>query len=141
MKRLAASRARIARVRRVQHSHAAAAASAAQGAVASLETSVDRLGAMRSGLLQSSGTSSGMTLAGVHELASRLDHARASLADAIVGARATAAARTDARDEARRRHESADKLDARAAAALARHAERRLRGLGRRTLRREGDIE
>ncbi len=140
MKRLAATRARIARVRRIEHLHAVAAANAADGAVISLETSVSRLSEMRSGLLGSgSGTSNGMTLAGVHELASRLDHAHASLADAIVGARATASARTEARHEARRRQESADKLDARAAAALAQHAERRLQGLGRRITSRNGE--
>jgi hypothetical protein len=55
----------------------------------------------------------------------RLDNARAGLTDAIVSARTVAADRAAQRLEARRRKESAEKLDDRAATAFARLIEAR----------------
>lgn len=118
-------RARIARVRHVQHMQAAAAAAAAQGQLVQLEISAERLATLRGSLDCAPGLSSGATLSGAAELALRLDNARAGLTDAIVSARALAAERAEQRLDARRRKESADKLDSRAAAALARLLEQR----------------
>jgi hypothetical protein len=132
MKAALARRARIARVRRIEHLHAAADAAAADSQVAALEASSERLGALRGGLTGEIGASSGAALAHTHELAMRLDVARAGLADAIVGARFTASACAEVRIEKRRGQDSAEKLEARATADLARLAERRAGAIGRR---------
>lgn len=141
MKALVARRARIARVRHVQHLQAAAAASAAEAHAASLESSAARLAELRGGLLQQTGGTSGAALGHAHELAMRLDAARLGMSDAIAGARASASASAEARLEARRRQESADKLDARANAALARFTDRRASALGRRRRGLAGETE
>jgi len=125
MKALVQSRARIARVRRVQHIQAAAAAQAAQGQLAQLETSAERLATLRGSLAFAAGPCTGAALSSVGELAMRLDHARDGLTDAIVSARSIVAERAAQRLEARRRKESAEKLDARAGEALARLIEQR----------------
>ncbi|MBV9843433.1 MAG: hypothetical protein JOY99_18170 [Sphingomonadaceae bacterium] len=132
MKGQVARRARIARVRRIEHLHAAAEAAAAEAQVVSLEASSERLAALRGGLIGEIGASTGARIAHTHELAMRLDVARAGLTDAIAGARITAASRAEARIEARRNQDSAEKLEARAAADLARLAERRANAIGRR---------
>jgi hypothetical protein len=62
----------------------------------------------------------------------RLDNARHGLADAIVSARAVATECAEQRLEARRRKESADKLDSRAATALARLLDQRASATNRR---------
>lgn len=128
-------RARITRVRRIEHVHAAAAAAAAQAQVAHLEASERRLAELRGGLVSEVGATTGAALGHAHELAMRLDGARASLGDAIAGARITAAASSEARIEARRNEESAHKLEERTNAELARMAERRAHRIG---LRRRG---
>jgi len=125
MKAIVQQRARIARVRHVQHLQAAAAAAAAQGQLDQLELSAQRLATLRGSLGCAPGLSTGAALSGAAELALRLDNARIGLTDAIVSARAVAAERAEQRIEARRRKESADKLDSRAAAALARLIEQR----------------
>ena len=131
-------RARLARVRRIEHLHAAAEAVAADAQVASLEASSERLRALRGGLIGDVGPTSGARLGHTHELAMRLDVARAGLFDAITGARLTAGACAEARLEARRNQESAEKLEARAAAELARLGERRASAIG---MRRRGSGE
>ena len=132
MKRAVERRARIARVRRIEHLHAAAQAATADAQVVSLEASSERLNVLRGGLIGETGASSGAQIGHTHELAMRLDVARVGLFDAIAGARITAAASAEARIEARRNQESADKLEARAAASLAMLAERRANALGTR---------
>jgi hypothetical protein len=124
MKQKAAKRARIARVRRVQHSLAAAAAARAENHATMLETSADRLAQLRFSLAVDKGTSSGAAIANLGELAMRLDDARHGLNDAIASARANADQQAEARLAARRRQESANKLENRAAAALAEFLER-----------------
>jgi hypothetical protein len=126
MKAVAQKRARVARVRHIQHAQAAAAAAAAQGQLVHLETSAERLGALRGSLVVATGISSGAALSSVNELAMRLDHARDGLSDAIVSARIIAAERAQERLEARRQKESASRLDRRAATALARLIEQRM---------------
>lgn len=138
MKSAVDRRARIARVRRIEHLHAAARAASADAQVASLEASSERLSALRGGLIGEIGTTRGAQLGHTHELAMRLDVARAGLFDAIAGARITAAGFAEARIEARRNQESAEKLEARAASELARLAERRAGAIG---LRRRGPAE
>ncbi|USI73720.1 hypothetical protein [Sphingomonas morindae] len=125
MSALVRRRERIARVRRVEHAQAAAAAAAAEAKLAQLETSESRLTQLRSSLSWELGDFSAATLASRAELALRLDEARFGLADAIEGARATAALRREERVEARIRQESATKLSSRAATDIARAAERR----------------
>jgi hypothetical protein len=125
MKGTVRSRARIARVRRIQHIQAAAAAQAAQGQLAQLETSAERLAALRGSLAFAPGICSGAALSRIGELAMRLDSAREGLTDAIVSARSVVAERAAQRLEARQRRESAEKLDARAAEALGRLIEQR----------------
>lgn len=126
MKAVAQKRARIARVRHIQHVQAAAAAAAAQGQLAHLETSAERLGALRGSLAFAPGVSNGASLSSIAELGMRLDNARDGLADAIVSARLIAAERAEERLEARRQKESACRLDSRAAAALAELIEQRM---------------
>lgn len=124
MKQKAAKRARIARVRRVQHSLAAAAAARAENHAVMLETSAERLAQLRFSLSVGKGPSNGAIMANLGELAMRLDDARHGLADAIASARANAAQQAEVRLDARRRQESANKLESRAAAALADFLER-----------------
>jgi len=119
IKQKAAKRARIARVRKVQHSLAAAAAARAENHAVMLETSAERLAQLRFSLSVNKGMSSGAVMANLGELAMRLDDARHGLKDAIASARANASQQAEVRLEARRRQESANKLEARAAAALA----------------------
>lgn len=124
MKQKAAKRARIARVRRVQHNLAAAAATRAESHATTLETSARRLAQLRFSLSLSKGLSDGAAIAHLGELAMRLDDARHGLTDAIASARANAAQQAEVRLDARRRQESANKLETRAAAALADFLER-----------------
>jgi hypothetical protein len=128
VKALVQKRARIARVRRVQHVQAAAVAAAAEGHVIQLESSAKRLAALRDSLTVAPGMLSGAALSNAAELSMRLDQARQGLPDAIVCARAAAADRAAARLEARKKQESAERLDERAAEAFARWAERRMLG-------------
>ncbi len=125
IKQKVAKRARIARVRRVQHSLAAAAAARAEHQAVTLETSAQRLSQLRFSLAVGKGMSSGATLANLGELAMRLDDARHGLTDAIASARANAEQHAEVRLDARRRQESANKLEARAQAALAEFLEKR----------------
>jgi hypothetical protein len=124
IKQKAAKRTRIARVRKVQHSLAAAAAARAENHAQMLETSADRLAQLRFSLSIGKGMSNGAAMANLGELAMRLDDARHGLTDAIASARANASQQADIRLEARRRQESANKLEARAAAALEEFLER-----------------
>jgi hypothetical protein len=126
MKAIAQKRARIARVRHVQHMQAAAAVAAAEGHVLQLETSAARLATLRGSLSVMPGASSGAALNNAGELAMRLDSVREGLTGAITNARVIVDQRAEARLEARRRQESADKLDARAATALARWLDRNM---------------
>ena len=126
MKAVAQKRARIARVRHIQHVQATAAAAAAQGQLVHLETSAERLGALRGSLAFTPGISNGASLSSIAELAMRLDNARDGLADAIVSARIIAAERAEERLEARCQKESASRLGSRAAAALADLIEQRI---------------
>jgi hypothetical protein len=125
-------RARIARVRRLQHGLAASSAAAAVGQLRSLEISRERLGQMRSDLSASQGETSGAQLSAAGELAMRLDAARLGLAPTIEAARNAAAAREQARLQARREQESAERLEQAAARAAQAGAERRMNRTGRR---------
>lgn len=124
-------RARIVRVRRVQHVQAAGAVAEAEARVAALENSAARLATLRTVLIDGGGHGSGATLANAHELATRLDAARAGLSDAIVAAQATVLARDRQRIAARIEQEGAEKLRARAEADRAARSERRAAGLVR----------
>jgi len=125
IKQKAAKRTRIARVRRVQHSLAAAAAARAEHQAVTLETSAQRLSQLRFSLVAGKGMSSGAALASLGELSMRLDDARHGLTDAIASARANAEQHAEVRLDARRRQESANKLEARAQAALEEFLEKR----------------
>jgi hypothetical protein len=124
-------RARIVRVRKVQHVQAAGAVAEAEARVASLENSAARLGDLRGVLIDGGGHGSGMALANAHELATRLDAARAGLTDAIVAARANAFSKDRQRIAARIAQEGAEKLRARAEADRAARSERRAAALVR----------
>lgn len=124
MKAKVAKRTRIARVRRIQHDLAAADAARAENHAAMLENSAERLMQLRQSLVARHGRSDGATLANLGELAMRLDAAREGLSDAIASARASAEYQAGIRLEARRRQESADRLESRAADALAQFLER-----------------
>lgn len=124
MKHKAEKRTRVARVRRIQHSLAAASAVRAENQAVTLETSARRLAQLRFSLGFSKGLSDGATLANLGELAMRLDDARLGLTDAIASARANANHQAEIRLDARRRQESANKLETRAKAALADFLER-----------------
>lgn len=124
MKARVAKRQRIARVRRIQHDLAAADAARAENHATMLENSAERLMQLRQSLTAGMGRSNGATLANLGELAMRLDAARSGLADAITSARAAAEHQASLRLDARLRQESADKLKARAASALADYLER-----------------
>ena len=125
-------RARIARVRRLQHGLAASSAAAAAGQLRNLENSRDRIARIRSELNAPSGATNGAWLSSAGELAMRLDAARLGLAGNIDAARAQAAAREQARLQARREQESADKLEQAAARAAADAAEARMMRSGAR---------
>lgn len=133
-------RARIARVRRVQHGLAASSAAQAAGQLRDLELSHDRLAQMRRELSAEEGMTSGAWLAAAGELASRLDTARVGLTGSINAARSLAAAREQARLQARREQESAEKLQAAAARAAAEAADIRISRSGTRG-RRKGAAE
>lgn len=124
MKAKVLKRSRISRVRRVQHSLVAADAARAENHAAMLESSAERLVQLRHSMTAGQGNSDGASLASLGELAARLDDARHGLSSAIASARAAAAHQADLRLEARRRQESADKLETRAANALAAFLER-----------------
>lgn len=134
-KQKATKRTRIARVRKVQHSLAAAAAAQAENQAVMLETSAERLSQLRFSLRVGKGLTSGGTIANLGELAMRLDDARHGLNDAIASARANANQHAEVRLEARRKQESANKLEARAAVALAEFLENRAVGSPRRKTR------
>ena len=118
-------RARIARVRRIQHGIASIAAAKASGHVQLLEANEQRLKAMREGLAADPGATSGATLAGIGELAMRLETAREGLNTTIANARVAARLREEARIGARREQDCAEKLERRAATAVARAHEKR----------------
>ena len=118
-------RARIARVRRIQLGIASVAAARASGHVQFLEANEQRLKAMREGLAANPGTTCGATLAGIGELAMRLEAARESLGTTIASARVAARLREEARLGARREQDCAEKLERKAASAAARADEKR----------------
>jgi len=125
MSSLVRRRERIARVRRVEHVLASGAAAAADAQLQTLEQSAARVLDLRLSLTTGVGSLTSQTLAAQGELAHRLDLARFGLADAIVGARATAAAKAGERIEARIRQESAERLADRAGKAAEILVERR----------------
>ena len=125
-------RIRIARVRRIQHTLAAAKSARAQDEVRSLETSAAHLARLRAGMAADHGTTNGAALAGLGELALRLDVARDGIGKSILNARAVAGTREDERLAAYRDQESAERLKERAAEAEARLAVRRMVQRGRR---------
>jgi hypothetical protein len=123
-------RARIARVRRLQHGLAASSAAEAAGQLRNLELSRDRIARIRSELNAPAGATNGAWLSSSGELAMRLDAARLGLAGTIDAARAQAAAREQARLQARREQESADKLEQAAARASIEASEARMTKIG-----------
>lgn len=125
-------RARIARVRRLQHGLAATSAAEAAGQLRNLQVSSDRIAHIRSELNAPTGPTSGAWLSASGELAMRLDAARLGLATSIDAARRQAAAREQARLQARREQESADKLEQAAARAAAEMADARMMKIGAR---------
>lgn len=136
MKAAVKQRARIARVRRLQHGVAASSAAEAAGQLRTLEVNNDRLARMRSELNPERGETSGAWLSSAGELAMRLDAARLGLTTSIDAARKVAAAREQARLQARREQESAEKLEQAAARAVAEMIENRINRNGAR--RRKG---
>lgn len=135
MKTVRKQRARIARVRRLQHDMAAARAAVAQEQVKSLEHSERQLKRIREGIGADHGHTSGASLAGIGELALRLDVARDGLGKSLLNARAVAGTREVERLAAYRDQESAEKLKERAAVAEARLEMRRMMERGRRRAR------
>ncbi len=129
-------RARIARVRRLQHGLAASSAAEAAGQLRNLEVSRERLARMRSDLDSAEGSTSGAWLSAAGELAMRLDAARQGLTGSIDAARKVAAAREQARLQARRKQESAEKLQQAAARAAIEAADNRMNKVGARRGRR-----
>ncbi len=132
MKQVRRQRVRIARVRKIQHDLAAAKAAMAQEQVRSLEMSAEQLARIRTGIGADHGHTSGAALAGVGELALRLDVAREGLGKSLINARAVAGTREDERLAAYRDQESAERLRERAAAAEAQTAVKRMVQRGRR---------
>lgn len=124
-------RARIARVRRLQHNEAASSAAEAAGELRNLEISRERLTQIRFGLAAEAGATSGAWLSSAGELAMRLDAARFGMTGSIDAARAVAAAREQARLQARISQESAEKLRQAAARDAADLAETRMTKLAR----------
>jgi hypothetical protein len=139
MSNLVQRRERIARVRRVEHVLAAGAAAAADAQLQTLEQSAARVLELRLSLTTGVGNLTSQTLAAQGELAHRLDLARFGLADAIVGARATVAAKSAERLDARIRQESAERLAERAGKAADILVERRAAAQGHRPPRDWGD--
>lgn len=125
-------RGRIARVRRVQHNIATVKAARAQRQVTELEASAEHLARLRASLAAQGGQTFGAALAGVGELAERLEQARAGLGKSIVNARAIAGLREGERMAAHRDQESAERLGKRAIEAAEKLRERRLAGRPRR---------
>ena len=126
-------RARFARIRRVQHLQAAAHAAQAEGRANSLENTAAHLTQLCHSLSPAIGTIAAGQLSNAGELAMRLDAVRDGLSDSIVSARATALESAARRLEARIRQESAERLEERAARAIALLRERKLQALtGRR---------
>lgn len=132
-------RSRIVRVRRLQHDLAASAAAEAAGKVQMLETSRQRLAAMRDDLRADPGITSGSGLARIGELAMRLDAARQGLATTLDNARAAAAQKERLRVSKRRDQESAEKLHKSAAAAAEALTERQMLRTPRRSARKIND--
>lgn len=124
--KLVNQRARIGRIRRIQHGLAAFAAARASDHVQMLEANEAKLKQMRMGLGAATGETSGATLASRGELAMRLESARDGLQGTIAGARAAALLREEARLDARREQESAEKLERMAASAAARAEDRKV---------------
>ncbi len=130
MKGLVQRRARVARVRRVQHLQAAATAAQAEGRAAALEGTAAHLALLRHSLAPAQGMMAAAELSGAAELAMRLDAVRDGLTDSIVSARATALETAARRLEARIRQESAERLEERAAVAIALLRDRRQQAAG-----------
>lgn len=126
MKALADRRSRVARVRRVQHLQAVGAAEVAQGRLAQLESSEERLAALRATLVPGAGHTDGSTLAQAGELAARLEQARIGLAPQIDSARQAVELRLAERLGAHIQRESAAKLQVRAVADMQREIEERI---------------
>jgi hypothetical protein len=123
-------RARFARIRRVQHLQAAGQAAQAEGRAASLEDTAAHLGQLCHSLTPVQGPLVAAQLSNAAELAMRLDKVRNSLTDSIVSARATAVESAARRLEARIRQESAERLEERAARAVALLRERQQQASG-----------
>jgi flagellar biosynthesis chaperone FliJ len=135
VKGLVQQRARFARIRRVQHLQAAGHAALAEGRASSLEDTAAHLTQLCHSLNPMQGTMAAAQLSNAAELAMRLDTVRNSLTDSIVAARATAVESAARRLEARIRQESAERLEERAARALALLRERKQQAsTGRRKL-------
>lgn len=139
MKTLASRRARVARVRQVQHLAAVGAAAVAEGRLAQLESSEERLAALRATLVSDMGASSGAAFAQAGELAQRLEQARASLRPQIASAREAVSLRLSERQSAHIAREGADRLQVRAVAAMHREIEERMAANFRARPRRTGD--
>lgn len=135
MKSLIRRRERIVRVRRVQHLQAAAVAAEAEGRAIQLESTSDKLRALRYSLIPSPGQTFGSALSSVSELGERLERVRDGLTDAIVSARAHAAQQAALRLAARIREESALRLKEKSEIAWNTDRERRMSAAraGRRT--------
>lgn len=114
MSSLVQRRDRIARVRNIQHILASAEAARAEERVEQLESTEQRLLALSHQMTPLIGASGGQRLASAGEMVQRLAKVRDGLADAIVGARATAHEQAALRIEARIRQESAERLRDRA---------------------------
>lgn len=117
--------ARLVRVRSIQHGLAALIAEHAARKVESLESSAGQLARLREGFGSELGLSSGAALAGIGEIAMRLDAAREGLGKSIASARARAAESHQARMTARRKQESAQRITDKKAAAAAREVEKK----------------
>ena len=125
MSGLVQRRARFARIRRVQHLQAAASAAQADARASSLENTAAHLAQLCHSLSPAPGPIVAAQLSNAGELAMRLDAVRNGLTDSIVSARATALESAARRLEARIRQESAERLEERAARALALLRERK----------------
>ena len=125
MKAVADRRARVARVRRVQHLQAVGHAAEAQGRLVQLESSDQRLAALRASLATPPQTS-GAALGNARELAARLDDARHGLDRQMASAREAVALRLAERLGAHIARESAERLKERAVAEMHRLIEARM---------------
>ena len=126
MKALADRRARIVRVRAVQHIQASIAAGEAEARANALADNEQKLVALRGNLQFDPGAVQGGAMAAQAELATRLEAARASMADNIAAARAVATTKEQERLAARIRQEGAEKLQQRAVQAMQDMIEARL---------------